>query len=165
MRSWYRFPCAATVLLTLAALPALAQTTIPRPTSPYPGSSTTTGRGRQEPCWRQAGLSQQAQQQRRQIQQNTRSEMQSVCNDSSLSQQQKQQKIHQIREQSRQQVEALITPQQRQAIESCQQQRQGGGRGGKGMRSRGRGGEGPCGAMPSASGGGSAMEESASDEQ
>jgi Spy/CpxP family protein refolding chaperone len=140
--------CASATLLLLSASPLLAQ--MNRPTSVSPTGSTSTGRGRQQPCWQQAGLSQQAQQQRRQIEQSTRSEVESVCQDSSLSQPQKQQKIKQIHQQTKQQMEGLITPQQRQAMDTCHKQREG-AQGGRGMRAGGGRGQNPCGSM-SASG-------------
>ena len=167
MTTLYRLGSAATLLLLLSAWPALAQVT-PRPTSPAPPSSTnpsTTGRrGRREPCWKQAGVSQQAQQQRRQIEENSRSQVSAICNNSSLSAQQKHQQIQQIHQQARQQIEALMTPQQRSAIEACRAQHSEGGHGG-GMRGMHRGGgEGPCGEMPSSKGG-KPFQESETDDQ
>src|SRR3954463_5825144 len=149
MTRFNRLICASATLLLLSATPLLAQ--MNRPTSVSPTGTTSTGRGRQQPCWQQAGLSQQAQQQRRQIEQSTRSEVESVCQDSSLSQQQKQQKIKQIHQQTRQQMEGLMTPQQRQAMDTCHKQREGAqaGQGGRGMKGAGGGGKGqnPCGSM------------------
>jgi Spy/CpxP family protein refolding chaperone len=140
--------CASATLLLLAATPLLAQMN-QRPTSASPTGTTSTRHGGQQPCWQQAGVSQQAQQQRRQIEQNTRSQVESVCQDSSLNQQQKQQKIRQIHQQTKQQMEGLMTPQQRQAIESCKAQRQGGqgGQGGRGMNGHGGKGQNPCSSM------------------
>ena len=152
MKSLYRLGSAAALLLLLSAWPLLAQVT-PRPTSPVPGSTTGTTtagrRGRREPCWKQAGVSQQVQQQRRQIEESARSQISAICSNSSLSAQQKHQQIQQIHQQTRQQIEGLMTPQQRSAIEACRAQRGGGGRSMRGLH-RG-GGEGPCGELPSAS--------------
>jgi Spy/CpxP family protein refolding chaperone len=149
MTRFNRLICASATLLLLSATPLLAQ--MNRPTSASPTGTTSTGRGRQQPCWQQAGISQQAQQQRKQIEQSTRSEVESVCQDSSLSQQQKQQKIKQIHQQTRQQMEGLMTPQQRQAMDTCHKQREGAqaGQGGRGMKGAGGGGKGqnPCGSM------------------
>jgi Spy/CpxP family protein refolding chaperone len=156
MKSLYRFGSTAALLLLLSAWPLMAQIT-PRPTSPAPGSTTGTTtqgrRGRRESCWKQAGVSQQVQQRRRQIEESARSQISAICSNSALSAQQKHQQIQQIHQQTRQQVEALVTPQQRSALESCRASRGAGGHGG-GMRGLHRGGgEGPCGEMPSANGG------------
>jgi hypothetical protein len=145
--------CPLALLVLLSAWPLLAQTRTQPPTSTASqgttgAASTTPGgrRGGQQPCWQQVGISQSAVQQRKQIEANSRNQMESVCSDSSLSAQQKQQKIHQLREQVRSQLQALVNPQQEQALRSCRQQRgegrgEGGARGGKG----GHGGESPCG--------------------
>jgi Spy/CpxP family protein refolding chaperone len=156
MKSLYRLGSAAALLLLLSAWPLMAQVA-PRPTSPVPGSTTGTTtqgrRGRREPCWKQAGVSQQVQQQRRQIEESARSQISAICSNSSLSAQQKHQQIQQIHQQTRQQIEGLMTPQQRSAVEACRAQRGEGGHGG-GMRGMHRGGgEGPCGELPSANGG------------
>jgi len=153
------------MLLLLAASPLLAQTT-QRPTSISPSTTTPTRRGGQEPCWKQAGIAPQAQQQRRQIEENTRAEVQSVCNDSSLSQQQKQAKIRQIHQQSRQQIEGLMNPQQRQAVESCRSQRSSSGGGGlaKIAHKNGGGGQGPCGSLTSSVPGAKPFNDSAGEE-
>jgi len=86
-------------------------------------SAAPSGRGRQQPCWQQAGISQSAMQQHRELIQNTRAQVESVCTDSSLSPQQKQQKIHQLREQVHRQMEGMISPEQMQTMKSCQEQR------------------------------------------
>jgi hypothetical protein len=78
---------------------------------------------RQEPCWQEAGISKSAMEQRKQIEQNTRAEIQSVCNDSALTPQQQREKIRQLHQQTRQQIEGVITPQQQEALKACQQQR------------------------------------------
>jgi Spy/CpxP family protein refolding chaperone len=117
------------------------------------GSSTTPGsrRGRQQPCWQQVGISQSAEQQHRQIEESTRSQVEAVCTDSSLSQQQKQQKIRQLHEVARKQTDGLLSPQQEQAMKACREQRSSGrGTGGHATHGGGaRGGGGPCGEMTS----------------
>lgn len=150
---------AGTLLLSVAFLPLSAQS---RPTvssspssqgaSTAPATSGRNGRARQQPCWQQAGVSQAVMQKRRQIEESTRAQVESVCQDSSLSQQQKQEKIRQLRQEGRKQMEALVTPQQMQAVESCRSQRregQGRGDGGQSGQSahgeRRGGGGGPCG--------------------
>ena len=115
-------------------------------------NSTAPRRGQNRPCWQQAGVSQSVMQQRRSLEQNTRSEIESVCADSSLSQQQKHQKIQQIHAQARQQIQGMMTPQQEEALKSCRAQRgegrhEGGGSGGRSMHEGGGRGQGPCGEM------------------
>jgi hypothetical protein len=133
----------AAVLILLFSYSIAAQVA-PSPASPR---GTTAPRApRQVPCWQQAGISQSALQQRKQIEESTHSQVEAVCSDSSLTPQQKQQKIRQLRQDARKQVEGLITPQQEQALKSC--------RAGRGEEPRiggvHGGGGGPCGEMPSA---------------
>jgi hypothetical protein len=140
----------------LSATVLLAQTTTPSrpPTVARPGSTTgsTTGQpsttgsgGRTNPCWKQAGLSSSEIQRHRQIDENTRAQVQSVCSDSSLTQQQKHEKIHVLREQAHHESEAMMTPAQRQSIAGCRGQRGEGGGGGHGAHGGGGGGADPCG--------------------
>src|SRR5581483_6035398 len=111
-------------------------------------TSGTTGngqRGRQQPCWQVAGVSQQALAQHRQIEESTRSQMEAVCSNTSLSAQQRQRQIRQLRENAKKQMESLVSPQQEQALRSCRESR-GEGHGGGARRTGGSGGgEGPCG--------------------
>ena len=121
------------------------------------GQSTpgTANRGRQQPCWQVAGVSQQALQQHRQIEESTRSQVEAVCSNNSLSAQQKQQQIRQLRENAKKQMESLVTPQQEESLRSCRESRgekhSGGTRraGGGGVSG---GGEGPCGELPGGNG-------------
>lgn len=188
MISIKRFAFALGLLLVFSTWPALAQSSpsqsTPAPGQGTPGTSRRSGGARGEPCWKQIGISQSVAQKHHQIEQSTRSEVESVCNDSSLSAQQKQDKIRQLHEQERKQMEALITPQQEQQLKACREQRregagaQGGGGGEKGTHRGGAGaqggggekgmhrggGESPCGQL--ASGGKSAHEsEPDSDQQ
>src|SRR5437870_4881819 len=105
----------------------------------------------EKPCWEVAGISKSAIAERRRIEQETRSQrsqVQSVCNDSSLNEQQKREKIREIRQQSHQQIEALISPQQQEALKACQSERTA-ARGGSTGHSAGKvhHGGGPCGEM------------------
>ncbi len=143
------FACAAALFLTISVCPIFAQTTAQVPAGAAPTNPTTMrpGRARREPCWQVAGISQSAMQQRKSLEENARSQVQSVCNDSSLTPQQKREKIRQIHQQTQQQVEGVITPQQRQALQACRQQRGEGAhmaRGGRVMHGKGGG---PCGEM------------------
>lgn len=129
----YGFALALSLLYMIGSLSA--QTTTPPPTSsPGTASSGTipTRRGRGEPCWKQAGISPSVVQQHRSIVQNTRSQERSVCSDSALTAQEKQQKIHEIRGQAARETEALLTPQQAQTLRSCRQARGEGGHHGRG---------------------------------
>jgi len=65
--------------------------------------------------------------QRRNLARQTRQEVEGVCANSSLSPVQKQERIRAIHQQEKQQLEALISPQQREAMHACQQSRGGGG--------------------------------------
>jgi len=88
--------------------------------------------------------------QRRAVQERTRSEIEAVCSDPSLSQQERQQRIRQIHEQAKQELDALTTPQQMEELKSCQMSRNHGGiHPGAGHPSTG--GHGPCGDLPSKS--------------
>ncbi len=112
-----------------------------RPVPPSGGNGTT--HAKQEPCWKVAGVSRAALQERRSITLQARQEVEGVCANSSLSAQQKQQQIKQIHQQEKQRLEGVITPAQQEAIRSCQAGRGHGGGGHMG----GGGHGGPCGEM------------------
>ena len=132
---------AGIVLSTALVENAAAQVSIrTRP----PVATKPTPRARQEPCWEVAGVAKSAIGQRRTITQQARREVEAVCANSSLSMQQKRQQIQQIHQRERQEIDAIITPAQREAMRACQEQRGHGG-GGHGGGGHGRG---PCGEMP-----------------
>jgi hypothetical protein len=148
--SWLK--CVVPVLVGGVVLSsALAQN--PEPPQPLPGGGTThpphrgstTTHPKREPCWEVAGISKAAMEQRQALQRQARQEVESVCANGSLTMLQKREQIRQIHERERQQAEALITPQQQEALHACQQER-GGGHGGGGHLGGGHGG--PCGEMP-----------------
>ena len=166
--SWHRYVLAAGIGAIMWSM-ALAQTPSSQPParSKDPGSPTAQGspplrapgsgipgtrpttRGktptnRREPCWQVAGVSKAAMDQRRAIAQRTRQEVEAVCASAALSPAQKQERIREIHQQERQQIEAVITPQQREAMHVCQQERGGGTHLGGGHG----GGHGPCGTLP-----------------
>ncbi len=99
----------------------------------------------EKPCWEVAGISKSAIAERRRIEQETRSQVQSMCNDSSLNEQQKREQIREIRQQSHQQIEALISPQQQEALKACQKERAAAGGGSAGHGAGGIHHGGPCG--------------------
>src|SRR5271167_18469 len=134
------FGFAVAVLTLLGTYPLVAQTA----TSPVPPrGATPTHPTRQKPCWQQAGISQSAMQQRKQIEESTRSQVESVCSDSSLTPQQKQQKIHQLHQQAQKQLAGVMSSQQEAALKSCRESR------GEGPHMGGGHGGGPCGEMTS----------------
>jgi len=144
------------VIATLAAIgnEAAAQTTpvrVQQPAPIHPGGPVQRVHPRQMPCWEVAGISKGAMDQRRAIQQRTRAEVEAVCAETSLTPQQRQQKIRQIHEQSKHEMDALVTPQQMEELKSCQMSRSHGG--GQGGGHPGVGGHGPCGEMPPAKSG------------
>ena len=118
----------------------------------HPGPVSRAPRPHQPPCWQEAGISKTAMEQRGAIQRKTRAEIEAVCAETSLTPQERQQKIQQIHQQAKQEMDALVTPQQMEALKSCQMSRNhGGGHPGVGHPSAG-GGHGPCGELPSRSG-------------
>lgn len=135
-----RFVLAVAPLAALSVCPLVGQMA----TSPIARPGTTPTRpGARKPCWEQAGISRSAMAERRQIGQSTRAEVESVCGNSSLTPQQRQAQIRQIREQARARMNGLVSPQQMQALRSCRAQR---GLVGSPVAQSGLG---PCGAMPS----------------
>jgi hypothetical protein len=96
------------------------------------GSAQTNGqrvprpgqvRVREEPCWQKVGISKDVIDQRQAVELDTRSQVQAVCADSSLSDPQKKQKIRELRQESKQKVAGLMTEQQQQELQSCQKER------------------------------------------
>jgi hypothetical protein len=142
--------CALVGIMFSASLHA--QTPLP-PRGPSlgtrPAGPLKVARPHPMPCWEEAGISKAAMDRRRQVQQNAHAQVEAVCADSSLTMQQKQERIREIHQQARQESEALITPGQQQALKACQQSRATGG-GHPAIPHPGHGGSGPCGEMPSA---------------
>jgi hypothetical protein len=135
----------AATLLGLVALSSAQSTIIPP--QRQPGTAIHPERRvRQEPCWQVAGISQSAIRERRSLQQQARSEVQSVCADSSLNGQQRAARIRQIHQQTQQRVQALISPSQQEALRECNQAR---GHGVSHGGGRTPGGGGPCGSLTS----------------
>ena len=129
-------------------LPVLASAQVRPNPGVYPptqqGGNGRNGRGR---CLQQAGLSQGTMQQVRSLHQQARSQIEALCSNTSLTQQQRQQQIREINQRTRQQAEALISPAQRERLQACQ----GGGgigHGGFGGGHGGGGGHSPCGSLP-----------------
>ena len=155
MIRWKVFAVAMLSLALFAALPLMAQQTAPsQPATQAAGASAAQGAGSQgqgtvakngqprssqpngsqqikgskhEACWKQAGIPQSVIEQRKSIEENAHSQVQGVCSDSSLSQQQKMQKIREIRKDAHQQLEGLLSPQQQEALKQCQREHVGAG--------------------------------------
>jgi Spy/CpxP family protein refolding chaperone len=104
------------------------------------GNSPAMQSGHQEPCWKQAGITRSVMEQHQQIEHDAHSQVASVCEDSSLTPQQKQEKARQIRQQADEKINAIITPEQMSSLHACQQQRRGGNGGNMGHH-----GGNPCG--------------------
>jgi hypothetical protein len=127
-----------------------------QPSSPSTGSDSnspgsTTGTPKQPPCWQQAGISKQVMGQRKDLEQQAKSQIAAVCADTTLTAQQRREKIKAIHQQTMQQVQALITTQQQEALKSCQVARK------EAQTENGGGptpgsGKGPCGETPAGSG-------------
>jgi len=83
--------------------------------------------------------------QRHLIGQQTRQEVEAVCANASLPAAQKQERIRAIHQEERQRMDALISPAQREAMRTCQQQRGGVHVGGGHVGGHGAG---PCGTLP-----------------
>lgn len=115
--------------LLLCAVPAVAQSSQQNSASPQnqpQGQSQqpqNMRRGNFSPCWQQAGIQKSAMEQRWAVERETRSQVQAVCSNSSLTPQQKRQQVTEIRQQGRQKMEGLITPEQEKTLTACQQER------------------------------------------
>jgi len=132
------------VVFLLCAGPLLAQSA--PPTTNPPSQIRPARRGGQGSCLQQAGIDRSVMEQIGSIVRDARSQVESVCSNSSLTPQQKQQQVREIREQAMQKREGLLTADQQKALMACQQER-GGYHPGSGGPHEGMGGGG-CGEMP-----------------
>lgn len=107
----------AAIVFTLTPLAVQAQT------AAKPAQPAGKARVHQEPCWQQAGISQDAKQQRDQIALDRREQIQAVCADSSLNPQEKKQKIKEIRQQAKEKIDSVISADQEQQLTACQKER------------------------------------------
>jgi Spy/CpxP family protein refolding chaperone len=131
------------ILLTPALLLAQdQQSAAPEGAPPGPQAGR---RGGEPPCFRQAGVSEDTWQKIRDIHKTNHQQVVSICENSSLSAQQKRDQVRQAFQQTEQQVHGLLTPQQQDAVKQCRQERRGERKGmGGGMRGMRRGGGDPC---------------------
>lgn len=144
MRKWNLHVIAVlTVVLLTSAILAQPQQ---RPPAPGVAPGARAGRrGGESPCFKQAGVSEATLQQIRGIHRSTHQEVVGICENTSLSPQQKRQQIQEARKKGEQQVHGLLTPQQQGAIKQCRQERRAGRQGKSGgMRGMRRGGGDPC---------------------
>jgi hypothetical protein len=139
-----RFFCPAVFLLCAGMM--LAQNT--PPTTYPPSQNRPMRRGGQEPCWQQAGIEKSVMDQVRTVAHDARSQVESVCSNSSLTPQQRQQQARQIREQAMQKRDSLLSADQRKSLMACQQERGGHPGGGGPHEGMGGGMGGGCGEMP-----------------
>ena len=115
-----------------------------------PGAGLGRSAGRRQGCAKQLGISQSVIAQHRTLHENALSQVRAVCSDSSLTNEQKKEKIRQIRETTRQQTEALLTPTQQQQLKECEAGRRGGGGAHGGAHAAGMEHENPCAEVESA---------------
>src|SRR6266487_632621 len=133
---------AAIILSLCSAQPSGAQ--VNNPNAPR----TPQAKVREEPCWQKVGITKEANEQRDAIALDTHSQVQAVCSDSSLTPQQKKQKIQQIHKESKQKVGGLISDQQQEELHACQKERAANQPTSPGTQHAGGG---PCGETPSSS--------------
>ncbi len=119
-----------TLLFFVWSVVALAQSGAAPSAAPPPHAH-------QEPCWRQAGIDRSIMEQRHAIEDDAHSQVQAVCESTSLTPQQKRKQVREIHEQAREKSDALITADQLRALHSCQQERH--------HPEEGHHGGGPCG--------------------
>ena len=141
-----KLSCLPVLLLCAGSL--FAQSS-PSTTTP-PAQTGPMRRGGGEPCWQQAGIEKSVIDQVWDIAHETRSKIEGICSSTSLTPQQKQQQVRELREQALQKRQSLLTADQEKALTSCQQQRSGhpGAHGGGPHEGMGMGGG--CGDMPRA---------------
>jgi len=110
------------VVLLISAGTLLGQSVPPTSTQPSQGRP---GRRGGQGCLQQAGIEKSVMEQIHSIGHDARSQVESVCSNSSLTPQQKQQQVREIKEQAMRKREGLITPDQQKALTACQQARGG----------------------------------------
>lgn len=123
-------------------------------TAPSTNSSPSQTRpmrgGGQGACMQQAGIEQSVMEQIHSIVRDAHAQVENVCSNSSLTPQQKQQQVREIRERAMQKRDGLMTADQQKALMACQQTRNGNHAGAGGPHEGGLHGGmgGGCGEMP-----------------
>lgn len=104
---------------------AYSQPPIPVPHVQIPGTPVHRAptQPQQPPCYQVAGVSKAAIEERQNVVRSANARVEAVCANASLTPQQRAQEIRQIREQQRAQANAIITPQQQEAINACNKAR------------------------------------------
>jgi hypothetical protein len=136
-----KFFCPVVCLLFAATLSA--QSTPPATNSP---AQQPAHRGGQENCMQQAGIDHSVMEQMRTIGHDARTQVESICSNSSLTAQQRQEQARAVRERAMEKRDSLMTPDQRTALRECQQQKSGNHTGEGGGMHEGAGGG--CREMP-----------------
>jgi len=121
----FRAGLVLTLLMPASSINVFSQVKVPSgQTSPagqaHPGQ---VAHAQQEPCWKQVGISSATMDEQRSIQRESRAQIDSVCQDSSLSDQEKKAKIHAIRQAEHERLNGLIPAEQREQMKQCQQAR------------------------------------------
>jgi len=88
--------------------------------------------GRGGSCLQQAGIDRSVVEQLHSIQRDMHTQVESVCSNTSLTPQQRNQQAHEIRQQAHQKIESLITPDQQKSLMACREEHMGGGHMGAG---------------------------------
>jgi hypothetical protein len=107
--------CFATLTFCLAACALVVNAQDNPPTTPAPPPRT-----HQEPCWRQAGIDRSVMEQHRAIDRDAHAQINAVCENSSLTPQQKQEQARAIKRQAKEKMDALLTPDQAKSLQACQ---------------------------------------------
>lgn len=115
------------IVLILFIAAALSAQTAPQPaaTGPAPQHMGAMSQGGFDRMAQQLNLTDQQKSQLQGIFQNHRQQAQSIAQDASLTPQQRQDKLRQLRESTHQQVSAVLTPEQQQQMQQLRRQRQG----------------------------------------
>jgi Spy/CpxP family protein refolding chaperone len=125
--------CAFAVLAAVAPATLRAQQS---QSAPPPSSSSGSGDGTSDQapaapnrmagggaCWRQAGITRAELQQRKAIQEKTKTQITGVCANTSLTPKEKMQQVRELRVAEKQQFADLLTPEQQKLLKECQQAR------------------------------------------
>src|SRR5215469_5666431 len=136
------FLLALVTAFLLFSAPALNAQVVRRPLA----QRVPQERVHQEPCWKLVGVSKAAIDERQAIARETRFQVEAVCVDSSLTPEQKRQRIREIRQQAKQRSESLISPQQQEELQACQKERAASHPASPGVHHAG-GATGPCGEL------------------
>jgi hypothetical protein len=119
------------VLFMTLAVPVLAQSTQNAPAEPSspqapaestqaPAAARSARRARRSLCWREAGISPAAMNQRWKIEDSAKGKIRAVCSDPALSADQRRGKIGEINAEKEQEIAKLIPAKQLEAFKACQ---------------------------------------------